>query len=180
MLWMRVRPCCVLVVVIAQCDLPEEEKEKNLLVSKLRKNGQLLDKLMLVQILCMATPMVIGTLAVFSYYYHNDSDMIKAWSMSLTLMAAFQWFNAWNCRDRNESIFGMNPFSNLWLILATIIVVVLQIIALYVPIFQEFLRTTPLTLSEWTAILVIASSIIWVEELRKAIYSWANRRKLKA
>lgn len=68
----------------------------------------------------------------------------------------------------------MNPFSNKWLIGATITVVFLQLFVIYNPFMQKFLRTASLELSDWLMIIPIAASIIIVEEIRKFFY----RRKL--
>jgi Ca2+-transporting ATPase len=64
----------------------------------------------------------------------------------------------------------MHPFSNKYLVGATITVIFLQLLALYTPFFQHFLRTYPLTLHDWLVILPVASSIIVVEEIRKFFY----------
>jgi len=112
--------------------------------------------------------MAVGTLYLFSGYEAGDSA--KAWTISLTLLAVFQWFNVWNCRSERLSICQMNPFSNLFLLGATAIVVMLQISALYTSVGQKLLHTVPLSLAEWGMILAVASSIIIVEEIRKFAY----------
>jgi len=68
----------------------------------------------------------------------------------------------------------MNPFSNKFLVGATFTVIFLQLLAIYNPLMQKFLRTAPLEFSEWLIIVPIAASIILVEEIRKFFY----RRKL--
>ncbi len=120
----------------------------------------------------MALPMAIGTLYLFKGYF--ETDLTKALTISLTTLAMFQWFNAWNCRSESKSIFQMNPFSNKFLVGATVIVIFLQLFALHTPFLQKILHTTPLSLLEWLIIIPIASSIILVEEIRKLFF----RRKL--
>jgi Ca2+-transporting ATPase len=154
--------------------LAMEPKEENLLRDHFeRPKKYLVDKLMLQRMILMAVPMAIGTLYLFSIYF--ESDLTKAWTISLTTLAVFQWFNAWNCRHESKSIFQINPFSNKWLIGATLTVILLQLFVVYNPFMHKFLRTTPLELSEWLIIIPIASSVILVEEIRKFFY----RRKLK-
>ncbi|MEK7574979.1 MAG: HAD-IC family P-type ATPase [Patescibacteria group bacterium] len=167
--------------------LAMEPKEKGLLLGNFeRPKKYLIDKLMAHRMIFMALPMMIGTLYLFKVYVpiealatgfdslhssgSNDIGMTKAWTMALTLMAVFQWFNAWNCRSEEKSIFQINPFSNKFLIAATGIVILLQLTAVYNPFVQGFLHTTSLSLSEWGIIIVIASSIIFVEEVRKFFY----------
>ena len=127
---------------------------------------------MIQRMVVMALPMMFGTLFLFSQYF--ETDIAKAWTISLTVLAVFQWFNAWNCRSENRSIFSINWFSNKYLVGATVVVIVLQIAAIYMPIMQKILRTVPLELSEWLLIIPIAASIIVAEEVRKFFY----RRKV--
>jgi len=93
--------------------------------------------------------------------------MVKAWTMSLTTLAVFQWFNAWNCRHESKSIFQMNPFSNRYLVAAIIIVIFLQFLLVYNPVMQNLFKTTALSYLEWVIIILTASTIIFVEEIRK-------------
>jgi len=154
--------------------LAMDPKEEGLLRGNFeRPKKYLVDKLMAQRILIMAIPMMIGTLFLFKGYFEND--LAKAWTISLTTLAVFQWFNAWNCRHESKSIFQMNPFSNKFLVGATITIIFLQLLVIYNPFMQKLLRTVPLELSEWLVIIPIAASIVFVEEIRKFFY----RRKLK-
>ncbi len=153
--------------------LAMEPKEENLLRGNFeRPKKYLVDKLMVQRMFLMAIPMTVGTLFLFKGYF--GTDITKAWTVSLTVLAVFQWFNAWNCRHESKSIFQMNPFKNKWLVGATATVIFLQLFAIYNPFMQKFLRTTSLELSDWLLIIPIAASIILVEEIRK----FFHRRKL--
>lgn len=149
--------------------LAMDPKEKGLLAGTFEHPKRyLVDSLMFRRMILMALPMMVGTLLLFQRYI--DSDIVKAQTIALTTLAAFQWFNAWNCRSEKKSIFRVNPFSNLYLVGATVIVVLLQIAALYAPLLQTFLRTVPLELKEWLIIIPAASSIVFIEEIRKYFY----------
>ncbi len=152
--------------------LAMEPKEEGLMRGKFEKPKKwIIDNLMVKRMFLMSLPMAIGTLFLFSKYF--ESDLTKAWTISLTTLAVFQWFNAWNCRSERESIFRMNPFSNKFLLGATFVVISLQIMALHLPFLQRILHTKPLLLSEWVAIALIATSVILIEEIRK-IFSRRN------
>ena len=153
--------------------LEMEPKEEGLLLGNFEHPKKyFIDKLMLQRMIIMAIPMMIGVLLLFQKY--ADTNIEKAWTISLTTLAVFQWFNAWNCRSESKSIFQMNPFSNKFLVGATMIVIFLQLFAVYNPFMQKFLHTSPLEFSEWLPIILIAGSIILIEEIRKFFY----RRKL--
>jgi len=145
-----------------------EPKDKDLLSGRFEHSKKyLVDKLMVQRMCVMALPMMIGTLFLFEQSL--GMEMEKAWTISLTVLAVFQWFNAWNCRSESKSLFTMNPFSNPWLIYATLIVVALQLVAVYAAPFQKFLHTAPLTLTEWLVIIPVAFSIVIAEEIRKLV-----------
>ncbi|MDO8522786.1 MAG: HAD-IC family P-type ATPase, partial [bacterium] len=110
--------------------LAMEPKEKGLMQGKFeRPKKWIVDGLMAQRMFLMALPMAIGTLFIFKDYIGDD--MTRAWTISLTTLAVFQWFNAWNCRSESKSIFQMNPFSNTFLVGATAVVVSLQLFAVY-------------------------------------------------
>lgn len=150
--------------------LAMEPKEKGLLSHSFKRSRYLVDSLMASRMAIMAIPMAIGTLLLFSAY--QGIDLMKAWTISLTTLAVFQWFNAWNCRSEERSLFQMNPFSNPFLVGATIVIILLQLLAVYHPLMQYILRTTALSLQEWLLIIPVAFSIVIAEELRKALYRW--------
>jgi len=153
--------------------LAMEPKQKGLLRGKFeRPKKWIVDNLMIQRIFLMAVPMALGALWLFGKYF--EADINKAWTISLTTLAAFQWFNAWNCRSEEKSLFQMNPFSNMFLVVITLIVIILHLLAVYHPAMQRILHTVPLGLSDWLIIVSLASSIIAVEEVRKFFY----RRKL--
>lgn len=153
--------------------LAMEPKEGDLLKAKFEKpNKYLIDTPMLRRMLLMATPMVIFSLLLFGLTY--EADLARAMTLALTILCVFQWLNAWNSRSETESIFKMNPFENLWLIGGTIVAFVFQLLAVYHPFFQSFLRTVPLNLADWLIVFALSLSIIAVEEARKSL---ARRKK---
>lgn len=154
--------------------LAMDPKEKGLLSGKFEKPKKyLIDTLMVKRMILMATTMSIITLVVFSGYY--EENIVKAWTMSLTLLAAFQWFNVWNCRSEYKSIFTTNPFTNKFLVGSTIAIILLQIFAVNNSTMQHFLHTTSLSLNEWMTIIILASSVTLVEETRKFFFRRNHR-----
>lgn len=154
--------------------LAMERKERGLLNEKTYKPAKyILGNLSFRRMIVMSLVMAVGSLSLFMYYIEVQPE--KALTISLTVMAAFQWFNAWNCKSDSHSIFSKDVFKNHWLILATIFVIFLQVLAVYIPSLQSLLRTTNLNYQDWLIIILVASLIIWPEELRKFIL----RRELR-
>jgi Ca2+-transporting ATPase len=144
-----------------------EEKEKKILFERewLLKRHRLIDARILRRVFFAAIPMAIGSLFVFLLY--SPIDIMLARTMALVTLGMFQWFNAWNCRSDVQSVFQLGLLSNPWLVLATILVFVLQLALLHVPLLQRIFATQPLNIYQWIFIALIASSILWIEEIRK-------------
>lgn len=125
------------------------------------------DKLTLVRTFVMGLTMAVGALFIFSLTYTDD--FLRASTMTLTALAMFQWWNAWNVRSERKTMWSSiseSPF----LVLATCIVVILQLLAIYNPIMQSLLKTTALTLNDLFVAFSVSLLIIFVEEFRKLIY----------
>ena len=133
-----------------------------------RPNKFLIDGEMLQRMIVMAVPIALGTLTLFGMFYATDPA--KAYTVSLTALAVFQWLNGWNCRSRYRSVFATNPFANRYLVAGVCLAVGLQVFATYNPFMQDILHTSPLTLRDWLAITAVAFSIILIEEIRKFFY----------
>jgi hypothetical protein len=60
--------------------------------------------------------------------------------------------------------------------LATAVVVGLQLLAVYHPLFQSVLHTGALSLFDWLAIVPVALSIVALEEVRKFFFrAWRKK-----
>jgi Ca2+-transporting ATPase len=151
---------------ILDAALAFDPREDGLLNKKFEKpNKYLIDKLMIQRMIIFSLIMGIGTLLLFKQYYMID--ITRAQTICLTVLAVFQWFNVWNCRSETKSIFNKDMFSNKFLVYGTIAAVLLQFAAVHNPFMQNILGTTALTIQEWGSIILMASSIIVVEEARK-------------
>ncbi|MBP9748747.1 HAD-IC family P-type ATPase, partial [Patescibacteria group bacterium] len=155
--------------------LAMEPTSTRLLNGKFEKPKKyLVDAAMGKRMALMSLVMAVGTLFLFQRYY--ATDLAKAWTVSLTVLAVFQWANAWNCRSERTSLLRMHPFTNRSLVAATAVVIVLQCIAVYTPTMQKVLHTVPISLADWLLILPIGASIILAEEIRKAFVRIRTRQ----
>ncbi|MDQ3014741.1 MAG: HAD-IC family P-type ATPase [bacterium] len=145
-------------------------------VSKSIRSAKLLDGLMVQRMLIMGVTMMICSLYVFNLY--PESDYLKASTMVLTVLAILQLFNAWNVRSETHSVFSSNPFKNVYLVLAGLIVILLQLAAVYTPFLQKILRTTAISLNEWMIVIGVSLVLVLVEEIRKYFYRRFSKRAL--
>lgn len=148
-----------------------EKEGDDILIKKFKTSKYLINKLIIFRMFLIGFTMMSGSVFVFSLFY--ELDLIKAQTMALLVLSIFQWFNAWNCKSEDESVFK-NTFSNKFLILSFFIVFLLQLGAIYLPFMQNILNTKPLSFIEWILSFLIAFSIILVEEARKYIMRFFN------
>ena len=81
--------------------------------------------------------------------------------------------NALNVRDEQRSAFRRSMFANRSLNLALVGVIVLQVLAVYLPVGQQIFGTVALAGSDWAIAVVLAGLLFVSSEVTKAV---ARRR----
>ncbi len=159
--------------------LSMEPPEDDLLQANwLKEKVRLVDGSVLLKTIYFAIPMGLASFALFSWAYDGTPASIPyARTITLIAMAMFQWFNAWNCRSEQKSLFTIGLFSNKWLVAATMLVLSLQFVVVYVPFMQYLFKTTPLSASDWALIVCVTFPILVIEEIRKLISRWWYARE---
>ena len=130
------------------------------------KTQQLLTLPRIAKVAVYGITMATGTLAVMVYAV--DQDMAaKAPTLAFTTFVLFQFFNVFNSRVERGTAFNRYFFKNSMLWAALCGVIALQIIAVQWPPAQSMFGTQPLDLIDWALAVVIASSVLILEESRK-------------
>ncbi len=181
-IWLNVITDGILVAPLSM-----DPKEKNILKRTFEKPKKwVIDGLMGYRMLIMGGIMAAVTLFLFYQYLPPISEieglvdedlMRKPWTIALTMLAVFQWYNVWNVRTDFNSIFSRKLFSNRWLLAAFATAVFLQACVVYVPFMQDIFRTTALTLYDWVIILSFGLTIVLAEEVRKLIARMRRRAR---
>lgn len=122
---------------------------------------------MLFRIVFVAIFMSAGTFLIFQWELPRVG-LEEARSIAFCVLVAFQWFNALNARSDRESLFKLGLFSNPWLLVGIGGAVVLQLVIIYLPVFQGLFYTVPLGLEDWGVVILVTGSIFLAEEMRKA------------
>lgn len=117
----------------------------------------------------MVPAMVFSTLGWFSWRLHGGVSLGQAGTEAFTVLAACQWWSALNCRSETESVLGLRLRRDRWLLLGIAIGMLLQAVALYTAVGHRFLHTTTLPISILGEIVLIASPVLVIEELRKLV-----------
>ncbi len=114
-----------------------------------------------------------GTLAVMDAslpggLIAGDGTLPYAQTIAFTTLVCFQLFHVFNARSETRSAFS-GLFHNPWLWVAITVSFLLQILVVYVPLLQQAFGTVPLALNDWLLCIAVASSVLWLMELRKLV-----------
>jgi Ca2+-transporting ATPase len=118
------------------------------------------------------------SLMLWAYDQALDSPHPNSWkTMVFTTLCIAQMGHALAVRSDSRLILRMNPFSNIYLLGAVILTIVLQLMLIYVPFLRNFFDTDILTIKQLIICLAFSSLMfIWVE-LEKLFINWFKRRK---
>lgn len=88
-------------------------------------------------------------------------------TVSMSVLVVVEMFNALNNLSENQSLLVLPPWSNLWLVSSIILTMVLHILILYVQPLAILFSVTPLSWTEWKAVLFLSFPVILVDEVLK-------------
>ena len=98
----------------------------------------------------------------------GSSDLDTARTAAFTVLVLAQLFNCFNARSDIVSAFH-HWAVNRWLLVAIAGSLGLQFLVVYLPALQDAFSTAPLSVDDWLAATALASSVLWVSEIRKAL-----------
>ena len=109
------------------------------------------------------------TLAVFLWAVDSGKDILEAQGVCFLTLILIEFFNAFNCRSLEYSLFKIGPFGNRWLIWAILVTIAMTIPIFYVPFLEETFRVHTLTSIDWIVAVLSASTIFIGAEIYKLI-----------
>ena len=157
--------------------LAVEPGEKNIMDEPPRPpNAKLINAEMIRNVIFVGAFMSIGTLFMFDRAL-ADGDEQRAITVAFATMAMFQVFNAMNCRSRTQSVLQLGLFSNKYLSISLMAAPTLLFLATYIEAFQVGLGAVALSAGDWIGVVLVSSTILVVEEVRKFIRRRTGRQQ---
>jgi Ca2+-transporting ATPase len=111
------------------------------------------------------------TLGVFLWAIDSGKSFLEAQSMCFVTLILIEFFNAFNCRSLEYSLFKVGPFTNKWLLLAIGWECIILSLVVYLPVLQGPFNTYALTWTDWVIAILSASTIFIGAEIYKLIIS---------
>ncbi len=135
--------------------LPPKDPKKNIFAGK-----------MAIHILWVGFLMGMVTLGLQAWAILTD----RHWqTMAFTVLCFSQMGHVLAVRSKQESLFKIGLFSNLPLLAALLLTIVLQLLLIYVPFLNIIFKTQPLTLFELCITILASSIVFWAVEIEKWI-----------
>ncbi|KAJ3126673.1 High affinity Ca2+/Mn2+ P-type ATPase-like protein [Nowakowskiella sp. JEL0407] len=131
------------------------------------KDQPIVTRSFILRVLSSAVVIVVGTLYVFSHEMHAHVTKSRSTTMTFTTFVFFDMFNSLACRSTTRSIFSIGILTNKMYNFAVLACVFGQLLVIYTPFFQQIFQTEALSLYDLVEIVVISSSVLWVDEFRK-------------
>ena len=130
-------------------------------------------------ILFVGVVMGLGTLFVLDSslpggLVRGSGDLRYAQTMAFTTLMMFQLFNVFNARSDETSAFK-GLFTNRWLWAGVTVSIALHLAVIYTPFLQQAFSTTSLSSGDWLRCGIVASSVLWLRELSKAVIRLRER-----
>jgi magnesium-transporting ATPase (P-type) len=143
------------------------------------RSDRLIDARMWSGVLLVGATMAVATLLVLDFglpggLFEGDIGLGEARTMAFTVLVLAQLFNVVNSRSDSVSA-AHHLFVNPWLWAAIGLSLSLQIAVVYLPLLNEAFDTRPLDFGQWLICLALASTVLWVDEVRKLLARLRSR-----
>jgi Ca2+-transporting ATPase len=137
------------------------------------RDDPLLDRQMLRRLLLLASAAAALSFGWFAWRVGQAVPLDAVRTEVFTLTAMCQWFNMLNCRSARRSAFAPGGQPNRWLVGGLAASVLLQALVLYAPPLAALFHATALAPATLATLVLLASAVLAVEELRK----WIGRQR---
>jgi magnesium-transporting ATPase (P-type) len=138
----------------------------------------ILTRLFLWRILFVSVILVVGTFGLFVWYLQSGAGIEYARTVAVNTLVAYEIFYLFNSRFILEPVLNRHGLlENRYVLLAVGLLVLFQLGFTYIPTMQSLFGTAALDLQTWGAIILVASSVLWLVELEKIAVKHSLKHK---
>ena len=113
----------------------------------------------------------LASLWLFWHFWQISGDMVLARTVAFTSLGLVSLFYVFSIRSLQVNIFRSGLLRNKYLNGAIVVGIGAQLVAVYLPFFNQILHTAPLGWYEWQYILVVFVSVLIFVELIKMFFT---------
>lgn len=154
--------------------LSVDPAEKDIMKRKARKDKNIFSKGMTFRVIYQGV--MVGALTLLAFCIGcgfdfaslaNEEVAMTAQTMAFAVLAMSELVHAFNVRSNKESIFKLKLKTNMVLVLATLISLLLMIVVLGVPALQSMFEVAELSLTNWIWVILLSFAPLTIVEIMK-------------
>ncbi len=144
-----------------------------------RRGAPVLTWPLIQRVLTSAAIIMTGTMTVYVHEMLDGAVNKRDTTMTFTCFVLFDMFNALSCRSESKSVLRgeVGLFENTMFNWAVSLSLGGQLLVIYFPWLQDVFQTEALSFFDLVGLMILASTVFWVDEGRKW-YKYRNRRQL--
>ncbi|SFA75143.1 calcium-translocating P-type ATPase, PMCA-type [Clostridium frigidicarnis] len=164
-------PIQILFVNLATDGLPAlalgvDPPDKDIMDDKPRgKNESIFSHGLMEKILVRGTLIGICTIFAFIGGKYFGYDLAACRTMALSTLVLSQLIHVFECRSEKHSIFKINPFTNIYLIGAVLVSVIMLIAVIYLPFLEGIFHTSSMNGIQWMVVIFCSGIIALINSI---------------
>ena len=154
--------------------LSVDPAEKDIMKRKARKDKNIFSKGMTFRVIYQGIMVGVLTLLAFCIGCRfdfaslaNPEVAMTAQTMAFAVLAMSELVHAYNVRSNKESIFKIKLKTNMVLVLATLVSLLLMVVVLGVPVLQGRFEVTELSITNWAWVILLSLAPLTIVEILK-------------
>ena len=154
--------------------LSVDPAEKDIMKRKARKDKNIFSKGMTFRVIYQG--IMVGVLTLLALCIGcrfdfaslaNPEVAMTAQTMAFAVLAMSELVHAYNVRSNKESIFKLKLKTNMVLVLATLVSLLLMVVVLGVPVLQGMFEVTELSITNWVWVILLSLAPLTIVEILK-------------
>lgn len=113
--------------------------------------------------------LVGGVFGLFKYALYQGASIEEARSVATTMLVTGELFYLFNCRSLTRSAFSMGLFSNNWIWVGSLAMIVAQLFFTQSAFMNRLFHSAPIPLLEWEEILLVSFAIMLTVGIEKRL-----------
>jgi cation-transporting ATPase F len=124
----------------------------------------------------VGTLILVGAFGLFEWELAHGASVEAARTVAVNTVIMVEIFYLLNCRSLTHSMFRIGVFSNRWVIVGIVVMVLLQLLFTYAPFMNAVLSSAPISAGAWARVVAVGFAGYLLVELEK----WLRRRRTGA
>ena len=157
-----------------------EPAEKDIMQRPPRDSHQaILSGMFIWRIIFVSLILVVGTFGLFIWVRDQGASIEAARTIAVNTLVMFEIFYLFSSRYISANVLNVDGFTgNRYVLIAVLLLLIFQLCFTYLSPMQALFSTVAIDAGMWLRIIMVASSVLFLVELEKAIIRYVTSRKI--